>query len=113
LTPIGTEVVISEGIESSLAALMCDPDRSYMAGLSASIMRGINLPEHVSSVILVQENDRPDKHGRRASPDSVRALSMRLIGEGRRVRVACPPAGYKDFNDCLMPKGSEHDDVAA
>jgi DNA primase len=104
LTPIGPEVVVSEGIESGLAALMADPSRSHIAALSASHMRRLKLPECVRSAILVEENDLPDKLGRRASPDAVRAFSSRLIAEGRRVSIARPPQGAKDFNDCLLEK---------
>ena len=99
LTLVGAEEVIGEGVETVLSVLCCDPDRSYMAGLSASMMRRLELPPKVSSVILLEENDAPDEHGRRASPDTIKVLSARLLSEGRRVRIARPPAQYKDFND--------------
>jgi putative DNA primase/helicase len=102
LTPVGHEVVLGEGIETMLAVLSSGPGRSYLAGLSTSIMRRIELPAQVQSVILLEENDLPDKNGRRASSDTVQALSARLVSEGRQVRIARPPEGFKDFNDILM-----------
>jgi DNA primase len=102
LTPVGAEVVLGEGVETMLAVLRSAPGRSYVAGLSTSIMRRIELPAQVATVILLEENDAPDKNGRRASPEAVQALSARLVNEGRRVRIARPPEGFKDFNDVLM-----------
>jgi hypothetical protein len=102
LTPVGPEVILGEGIETMLAVLSSAPGRSYLAGLSTSIMRRIELPAQVQSVIFLEENDLPDKNGRRASPDTVQALSARLVSEGRQVRIARPPEGFKDFNDLLM-----------
>jgi hypothetical protein len=107
LTPVGDELVIGEGVETCLAVLCADPARTCWAGLSASLMRRIVLPAQVRSVLLLEENDQPDCHGRRASADAVRAVSDRMLAEGRAVRIVRPPPGYKDFNDLLMA-GTRH-----
>jgi hypothetical protein len=102
LTAVGEEVVVCEGVETGLAVLCADPARMCWAGLSASLMRRIILPPSVRRVVLLEENDLPDAHGRRASPDAVSALSQRFLAEGRDVRIARPPAQFSDFNDWLM-----------
>jgi hypothetical protein len=102
LSPAGEELVIGEGVETCLAALCSDPTRKCWAGLSASLMRHIVLPAQVRGVLLLEENDRPDRRGRRASPDAVSALADRFLMEGREVRIVRPPTGSKDLNDLLM-----------
>jgi hypothetical protein len=102
LTPIGEELVIGEGVETCLAVLCADPTRRCWAGLSASMMRRVVVPSEVRRVLLLEENDQPDDHGRRVSPDAVRALAKRLLAEGHEVLIVRPPAGYNDMNDCLM-----------
>jgi Toprim domain len=108
LTPAGEEIIICEGVETGLAVLCADPARMCWAGLSATLMRRVVLPAQVRRVVLLEENDRPDALGRRASPDAVRALAQRFLGEGREVRVARPPRQFKDYNDWLM-SGRERD----
>jgi hypothetical protein len=102
LTAVGEEVVVCEGVETGLAALCADPARMCWAGLSSSLMRRLILPASVRRVVLLEENDQPDAHGRRASPDAVSALTQRFLTEGRDVRIARPPAQFSDFNDWLM-----------
>jgi DNA primase len=57
--------------------------------------RSLHLPAEVREVIILEDADDP---GREAAA----AAAERLIREGRSVRVACPPAGFKDFNDVLL-----------
>jgi hypothetical protein len=102
LTTVGEEVVVCEGVETGLAALSADPARMCWAGLSASLMRRLILPASVRRVVLLEENDLPDAHGRRASPNAVSALAQRFLAEGRDVQIARPPAQFSDFNDWLM-----------
>ena len=101
LTPAAEEMVVGEGAETCLSVLVADPGRSVWAGLSASLMQRIELPQMVRRVLLLEENDPPDKRGRRASPDAVKALAARLLHEGREVRIVRMPAGFKDANDLL------------
>jgi hypothetical protein len=101
LTPIAEEMVIGEGLESCLSVLIADPRRAVFMGLSASLMRSIELPPEVRRIVLLEENDEPDERGRCASPDAVAVLTDRLISEGREVFVVQAPAGFKDMNDVL------------
>jgi hypothetical protein len=96
LTPISDELVL--GIETCLAVLCADSERRCWAGLSASLMRQLMLPAQVRRVVLLEENDKPDQHCRRATSDAVRELGRRLSAEGRAVRVVRSPAEFKDFN---------------
>jgi hypothetical protein len=106
LSPAGEEIAIAEGVETGLA-VMCI-GRMAWAGLSTSLMRRISLPAEVRRVYLLEENDKPDDHGRRASPDAVRVLAQRLLTEGRQVYIVRPPGQFKDFNDWLMSGGRAH-----
>jgi hypothetical protein len=96
-----TAITIGEGMETCLSAVDAMPGRPTWAGLSSSIMRGIILPASVGDVLLLEDADEPDERGRRAGPEAVADLATRLIAEGRRVRIARPPVGCKDFNDAL------------
>jgi hypothetical protein len=71
-------------------------------------MRRLMLPAQVRRVVLLEENDKPDQHGRRASPDAVRELGRRFSAEGRAVRVVRSPAEFKDFNDLLIGRKLRH-----
>jgi len=104
LTPIAEIVTIAEGLESCLSVLAADPARAVVMALSASFTRCIELPATVRRAVLVEENDLPDKRGRRASPDAVAALRDRLLFEGRAVDIVKTPAGYKDLNDVLRAR---------
>jgi hypothetical protein len=101
LTPPAEELVLGEGLETCLSVLVADPRRAVWAGLSASLMRRVELPAVVSRVLLLEENDAPDVRGRRASPDTVSALATRFTAEGRGVRIVRVPAAFKDTNDLL------------
>ena len=64
------------------------------AALSTSGLRALELPAAVRNVLVLADGDRP---GEAAARDCAR----RWTQEGRRVRIARPPAGM-DFNDLLM-----------
>ena len=101
LTPLAEEMVVGEGLETTLSVLVGDPSRSLLMALSTSFLREIVLPPIVRSVILLQENDPPDAHGRRPSQDTCEELGQRLLSEGRSVKIAHTPQPFKDFNDLL------------
>jgi Toprim domain len=93
LAPIADEMMIGEGIETTLSAMQMYRLPGWAAG-SAPMLRKLSLPAAVRSVILLVDNDSA---GENASWEA----AQRWLGEGRRVRIARSKAG-NDFNDWLM-----------
>jgi putative DNA primase/helicase len=96
LAPVADELLIGEGIETSLSAMQLLGLPGWAAG-SAQAMRALKLPPEVKSVIVLADNDAPGEAAARYS-------SQRWLHEGRRVRIARPPKGFNDFNDHLLAK---------
>jgi putative DNA primase/helicase len=91
----GAELVVGEGIESTLSAAL--PCRlPAWAALSAPGMESLVLPSSATHVVIAADNDTNGRGQRAAS-----AASARCLAEGRRVRVAMPPMPGTDFNDLL------------
>ena len=86
-------LMVGEGIESCLAAMLATGDPAW-AALSTSGLRALDLPGDVREVIVLADGDDP---GEAAARDS----AWRWKREGRRVRIARPPQGM-DFNDLLV-----------
>ena len=95
-------LMIGEGIETTLSAMMAS-DIPGWAALSVSGMRGLDLPPNIRAVTILAD---ADTNGEAAAVESAERWSR----EGRKVRIARPPAGY-DFNDLLQkaPIGQEGD----
>jgi putative DNA primase/helicase len=96
LAPVTNEMAIAEGIETALAAMQATGIPTW-AAMSTSGLRSVVLPREARSVVILADND---ENG--AGQDAAEALARRLTGEGRRVRIAYPPGGVKDFNDTLL-----------
>lgn len=92
LSPIADELMIGEGIETTLSAMQMYGLPGWAAG-SAGAIRQLQLPAAVQSVIILVDNDRA---GENASSDA----AQRWLREGRRVRIARSKIG-NDFNDWL------------
>jgi hypothetical protein len=84
--------MIGEGIETCLSAMQATGYPAW-AALSTSGLHSLNLPRGVRDVIVLADGDEP---GEAAARD----CALRWKREGRRVRIARPPAGM-DFNDLL------------
>jgi putative DNA primase/helicase len=93
LALLADQLLIGEGIETCLSAMQATGMPAWSA-LSAVGLRALALPPSVSDIIVLADGD---DNGEAAA----RAAAARWIGEGRRVRIARPPAG-KDFNDVLI-----------
>jgi putative DNA primase/helicase len=85
-------LMIGEGIETCLSAMQATGYPAW-AALSTSGLHSLNLPRGVRDVIVLADGDQP---GEAAARD----CALRWKREGRRVRIARPPAGM-DFNDLL------------
>jgi hypothetical protein len=85
--------MVGEGIETCLSAMMAKGIPAW-AALSTSGLRALDLPDHVRDVIVLADGDA-------AGEAAARNCAFRWKREGRRVRIARPPAGM-DFNDLLI-----------
>jgi hypothetical protein len=94
LARIGPELILGEGIETTLSAMHATGMPGW-ACMSTSGLRSVLLPQEVREVIILEDSDKPGR-------DAAAALAERLTGEGRMVRVARTPPGIKDFNDLLL-----------
>ncbi len=93
LAPAGPVLMVGEGIESCLAAMQATGRPSW-AALSASGLRAVELPPTVREVIVLADGDQ-------AGADAARECARRMAADGRKARIAWPPAG-QDFNDVLL-----------
>jgi putative DNA primase/helicase len=93
LAPIGSVLMVGEGIETCLAAMQATGNPAW-AALSTSGLRLLDLPKDLCDVIVLADGDDA---GEAAAQDCAR----RWKREGRHVRIARPPRGM-DFNDILM-----------
>lgn len=96
LANAGPVLVVTEGIETGLSVQMANPELPVWAALSTVGLRLLVLPpvDVVREVIIAADRDQ----------DGIAAAhraAHRWRLEGRRVRVALPPAGFGDFNDVL------------
>jgi DNA primase len=89
----GDTVMIGEGIETCLAAMQATGEPVW-AALSTSGLRSLELPQSFRDIVVLADGDVPGEA-------AARAAAGRWTREGRRVRIARPPAG-SDFNDLLQ-----------
>ena len=93
LGPATNPLMVGEGIETCLAAMQ-GTGRPAWAALSTSGLRSLDLPPVVREVIVLADGDD-------AGESAAKTAALRWRREGRRVRIARPPAGM-DFNDVLL-----------
>lgn len=103
----GSSAVIIEGLEDGLSCVVSAPERRILVAISVSNMAGLWLPDTISEVMLVKDNDAeflPDgrPHPARGTFDgAVRAHQE----AARHVKIAAAPEGYKDVNQLLTKTG--------
>jgi putative DNA primase/helicase len=85
-------LLVGEGIETCLSAMLATGHPAW-AALSTSGLLTLELPGDVQDVLVLADADAPGEA-------AARACGHRWKREGRRVRIARPPAGL-DFNDLL------------
>ena len=98
LAMAGPALLVGEGIESTLAAMMLSGLPGW-AALSAGGIKALILPPLpiAAKVTIAADNDPVGLEAAYAAAD-------RWAGEGRAVRIAKPPAG-QDFNDMIEQEG--------
>jgi putative DNA primase/helicase len=95
LAPAAEVLLIGEGIETVLATMQATAMPGW-AAMSTSGLMALVLPAVVGNVIILADNDLSGA-GERAAI----AAAARWLPEGRRVRIAMPPASGTDFADVL------------
>jgi hypothetical protein len=93
LAAANSRLAIVEGIETGLSILQATGLPTW-ACLGTAGLKTLELPEVVAEVVIAADNDAP---GIRAA----REAALRFIRLARKVRIAEPPAGLRDFNDAL------------
>lgn len=92
--PDGDTVAIAEGIEDALTVALHCAEWRVVACISSGNMGAIALPPGISDVVLCLDRDGENAACRVARDRA----ATRFQAEGRRVREARPPEGFKDFN---------------
>ncbi len=93
----GGELVVGEGLETTLSAMVL-LDRSWgVAALGAAGMTRLDLPDSAECVCIAADNDA-DGNGQ----EQAAAAQARWVREGHTVRVATPDQPDIDFNDILV-----------
>jgi putative DNA primase/helicase len=95
LAPATDEVVVAEGIETALSVMLATGLPAW-AALSAGGIRALQLPASIRAIVVATDNDDQGE-----SKDAAQEAAQRWLHEGRRVRIATPPANC-DFNDLLL-----------
>jgi putative DNA primase/helicase len=94
-------LAIGEGVETVLSVMQARELPGW-AALSAGGLENLILPPEADKVLIAADNDANGR-GQRAA----RAAALRWVREGRRVRIALPPAPGTDFNDLLRGQRAE------
>lgn len=93
----GPTLMIGEGIETCLSAMQA-VNLPAWAALSASRLPIISIPECVKEIIILADHDDAGKK-------AAALAGRRWVDQGKRVRIALPPAPGGDFNDLLRGEG--------
>ena len=104
LAPPGEALLVAEGIETALAAMVATGLPGWSA-LSTSGMVALRLPPTVRIVIILADNDL-----HRAGERAAHAAAQRWLAEGRRVRIAIAAEPGTDMADVLA--GRAHARIA-
>lgn len=99
--PDGSEIVITEGIEDGLTVALAKPDMRVAVAVSLSNMGALELPPAIATVILCADNDGDN----RAAAVALDRAITHFRAAGKTVKIARPPAGFKDLNDALRGVG--------
>lgn len=94
--PQGDAVLITEGIEDALT-LALEPEGSayrILTGIALGNLAKLDLPPTITEVTLALDRDGENESCRVARAAAVRHFQR----QGRKVRIARPAEGFKDFN---------------
>jgi hypothetical protein len=91
----GETVLIGEGLKDALTTACAAPEYRTLCAISLSNLGAVVLPPAISTIIILAQNDPPCSV---AAKTLTRAIDL-LRCQGRRIKIARPPAPYKDIND--------------
>lgn len=94
--PEGDHAILTEGIEDALCLAIEVPEARVLACLSLGNIGKIRLPPQIGRVTIFGDNDEGD--GERAQ---LARAAQEQADRHKDVRIARPPAGFKDANDYL------------
>ena len=99
----GEWVVIGEGIEDTLTAVLHAPEYRAAVAVSGSNLAHLVLPPAIEGVILLGQHDPEEDPRHPGKPHPARIARDKAIEnfqrQGKRVRLALPPPGTKDVNE--------------
>ena len=99
----GETLLLGEGIETCLSAVLAAPEYRALCAVSLGNMRAIDLPAAISTIVILADNDPRDS----PADNALRAAAERFAAQGRTVKIARSPLGQKtDMND-LLQAGAE------
>jgi hypothetical protein len=104
----GAHVWIAEGIEDALSCVMVLPEATVLSAISLSNMGGLWLPETVTEVTLVADQDEGEQ-----AKAALQAAICAHAAQGRTVRLWQNHDGGKDLNDALRARLQEQKKGAA
>jgi putative DNA primase/helicase len=93
------ELVVGEGLESTLSYMQLHNLPGGVSALSASGIANLILPREARFIVIAADNDK-NQVGWRASV----AAARRWGGEMRRARIDMPPVPGTDWNDVLVAR---------
>ena len=91
-----SKLVIAEGIETALSAAQLGGNLFAIAAMSANNLPKIN-PPLASEYVICADHDAPGLRG-------ARALAVKLVRKGHKVRLAIPHRANSDWNDELLER---------
>lgn len=97
LAPASDIVALSEGIEDGLTVALANPDLRVICAVSLGNMANLRLPPQIHEILIAGQNDPAGS----AAAKVLANVVDKFTREGRRVRLARPPEGVKDFNDLV------------
>jgi hypothetical protein len=101
LGPKSGTVLVAEGVEDAMTgAIAMEMAHGVFACAGDKMLPKLILPAHAGDIIILSDNDPP---GRQCTAKATRAFKA----AGRRVSVAYPPEGAKDFNELVKGKSGE------
>lgn len=96
LAPATDKVALCEGIEDALTVTQETGLPCWAVGNAAGLF-GVVLPDSIREVIICADADDAGMKAAQKAMD-------RFLQQGRTVRLATPPHGFKDFNEAITTK---------
>lgn len=93
-----------EGIETALSPSQITKYRHPAIAVPGGNFVGISSPPPADELIILADNDESGIGLERA-----KAAGKLWAGKGRRVRIASPPAQYKDWNDAIRDRNADQE----